>query len=62
MGEIIHQFFSHDDGCQTLFTRNMKDCKCNVEIKRVVSPNMKFTEEAIKRDIEGFIKTRKKYN
>ena len=60
--KIIHQTFYHDDNCPTLVTRNMKHCKCQVEIKMEKSPNWEFTEQKIKQDIENYLRNKSKYN
>lgn len=60
--KIIHQTFYHDDHCPTLFTRNMADCKCKVEIKLEKSKSWAFTEQKIKQDFKNFVRFRGKYN
>ena len=59
---IYHQTILHDENCPTLFTRNMKDCKCKPEIKIAKSPNMEFTEKEIRKDLSFWKKIKWRFN
>jgi hypothetical protein len=62
MSGIFHATYSHDDGCKTLLTRNMDDCKCNCDVKIEKAPNDKFTEDKIKDDLTNWKREQAKYN
>lgn len=59
---LYHQTFYHDDGCKTLFTRNMEDCNCKVKIKLERSKGQTWSNDKLKEDAEQFKKIRQKYN
>lgn len=59
---IYHQTFYHDDGCKTLFSRDMADCRCKVEVKLEKSTGEKFTKDKIMNDMKQFLRNKSKYN
>ncbi len=62
MGKIIHVIYSHDDGCPTLFSRNMADCKCKPDVETKTPKTWEESEKLIRNDFKNWKKERQRYN
>jgi hypothetical protein len=59
---IYHMIYKHDNNCPTLFSRDLKDCKCKPEVQIVKNESDEQSVDLMMKDMKEYKKTKAKYN